>query len=59
MLVWNTLAEPDNLLATITALRENAQPYRFWGLLDSCLAARVISETNIGDEVITKKTPRE
>jgi hypothetical protein len=21
------------------ALRENAQPYRFWGLLDSCLAA--------------------
>jgi hypothetical protein len=27
------------IFTTQTALRENAQPYRFWGLLDSCLAA--------------------
>jgi hypothetical protein len=27
------------IFTTQKALRENAQPYRFWGLLDSCLAA--------------------
>jgi hypothetical protein len=30
---------------TQTALRENAQRYRFWGLLGSCLAAVVESST--------------
>jgi hypothetical protein len=30
------------IFTTQTALRENAQPYRFWGLLGSCLAALVL-----------------
>jgi hypothetical protein len=35
------------IFTTQTALRENAQPYRFWGLLGSCLAAEVFFSVNI------------
>jgi hypothetical protein len=33
------------IFTTQKALPENAQPYRFWGLLDSCLAAVVKATT--------------